>query len=187
MQKILRAGLLLGCAAFSFHTAVCVAAPTTYNYTGNDFNSVSFPYTTSDSVTGSITLSGPLANNITVFNAITPLSFSFSDGISGETVTNTTPAVGSSFSFKTDGSGNITQWQALVDITSVFNFSISTFNAPGGSGVIDSAQHSGGTESGQITNSPGTWSVQPAPEPGTCTLMFAGLAVLAVAARRRKM
>lgn len=178
-----RGGLLAAClAGFLLSTAPYANGDTTYNYTGNDFTSVSAPYTTSDSVTGSFTLAAPLAANLTSFTTVTPQSFSFSDGVIGDTITNTSPGVGSQFSFETDGSGAITKWQVVVDITSVSNFSISTVNAPGGVGVFDQAQHGGGTTSGGNTNSPGTWAV---PEPTTVGLLAVG-AVLAAALRRKR-
>ena len=179
-----RGGLLAAClAGFLFNTVPYAHGATTYNYTGNLFTSVSFPYTTSDSVTGSFTLAVPLADNLTSFTSVTPQSFSFSDGVAGETTTNTTPGVGSSFSFQTDATGAITKWQVVVDITSVSNFSISTINSPGVSGVFDQAQHGGGTESGENTNSPGTWTA--VPEASTCNMVLVGLTLVTALARRR--
>ena len=179
-----RGGLLAVCAAvFLFNTIPCADGATTYSYTGNDFTSVTFPYTTSDSVTGSFTLAAPLADNLTSFTTVTPQSFSFSDGVEGETTTNTSPGVGSEFAFETDATGAITKWEVVVDINSVSNFSISTLNAPGVSGVFDQGQHGGGTESGGNTNSPGTWAA--VPEASTCSMVLVGLTLVAAITRRR--
>ena len=170
-------------SAFLFNTVPYADGATTYDYTGNVFTSVSAPYTTSDSITGSFTLATPLADNLTSFTTVTPQSFSFSDGVNGDTITNTTPGAGSQFAFETDANGAITKWQVVVDITSVSNFSISTLNAPGGAGVFDQAQHGGGTESGENTNSPGTWAA--VPEASTCSMVLVGLAIVGAAVRRR--
>jgi hypothetical protein len=179
-----RGGWLVACVAgFLFNTVPYAHGAATYNYTGNVFTSVSAPYTTSDSVTGSFTLAAPLADNLTSFTTVTPQSFTFSDGVAGETITNTSSGVGSAFSFETDGSGAITRWQVVVDINSVFNFSISTINAPGTTGVFDQAQHQGGTESGENTNSPGTWAA--VPEASTCSMVLVGLTMVGAVVRRR--
>jgi hypothetical protein len=184
MKLSSRGGLLAGCvAAFLFNAVPNADGATTYNYTGNVFTSVSAPYTTSDSVTGSFTLAVPLADNLTSFTTVTPQSFSFSDGVNGDTITNTSPGVGSQFSFETDASGAITKWQVVVDINSVSNFSISTIDAPGGVGVFDQAQHGGGTESGENTNSPGTWVA--VPEASTYSMVLAGLAIVGATICRR--
>src|SRR5260370_27988201 len=54
-------------AALSFtHPASVQAVPTTYVYTGHPFTTVSGPYTTSDFVSGMLTLAVPLAPNFNV-------------------------------------------------------------------------------------------------------------------------
>ena len=63
------------------------AVPTTYQYTGNPFTFVTGPYTTSDFVTGMVTLAGPLPPNMP--SPVTPTAFTFSDGV--QTITNLTP------------------------------------------------------------------------------------------------
>ena len=86
------------------------AVPTTYQYTGNPFTFAIAPYTTSDFVTGMLTLAGPLASN---FNGtVTPTAFTFSDGV--QTLTNLN-AVFSSFLFVTGPTGQITGWDIEVD------------------------------------------------------------------------
>ena len=180
----IRFGLLVACASLMSFSASVNAAITTYTYTGNAFNSVTSPYTTSDSVTGSITLANALASNLTSFTTVTPSSFSFSDGIN--TVTNTTANVGSLFAFKTDAIGNIFQWQVSVYTGSVFQFSISTANP----GLFSPDDHvyvnSSNTAYGQILNSPGTWTVATVPEPETYALLLAGLGLMGAVARRRE-
>lgn len=181
----LRFGLLVAFASLFSFSATVNAASTTYTYTGNNFNSVKGPYTTSDSVSGSITLADALASNLAGFTTVSPTSFSFSDGIN--TVTNTTANVGSLFAFKTDALGNIFQWQVSVYTGSVFTFSIATVNAPGLYGLDDHVfVNSGNTAYGQILNNPGTWTVATVPEPETYAMILAGLGLMGAVARRRK-
>jgi hypothetical protein len=184
-MKYLTSGLLAGCAALALGGVSPTVNAATYTYTGNTFTSVSAPYTTSDSVTGSITLSTPLAANLSSFTTVVPTAFSFTSA--GETIANTTPGSGSQFFFKTDSAGNITYWGATVYVGSVSQFSISTINAPATYGVFDSIQHGGGTEEGLVSKAPGTWTLAAAvPEPDSTALLFAGMTLVGFAATRRK-
>lgn len=183
-MKYLSSSLLASCAALAFSAISSAANAVTYSYTGNTFNSVSAPYTTSDSVTGSITLATPLAANLTSYTTVVPTSFSFTSA--GETISNTTPGSGSQFFFKTDSAGDITFWGATVFVGSVSQFSISTINAPTTFGVFDSIQHGGGTEQGLVSKSPGTWSVASVPEPEAYAMCLAGMTLVGAAVARRK-
>jgi hypothetical protein len=108
LPKILLA--LTGVAALSIaYPASVQAVPTTYQYTGNPFTTVQGPYTTSDFVSGILTLAGPLAPNFT--GVVTPTAFTFSDGV--QTLTNlTTPGFG--FFFVTGPAGEITAWSSFL-------------------------------------------------------------------------
>ena len=87
------------------------AVPTTYQYIGNHFTDVSGLYTTSDFVTATITLAGPLGANMPL-TEVTPIAFTMSDGV--QTITDT-GGIFSFFVFSTDASGFITLWNAFVD------------------------------------------------------------------------
>src|SRR5580698_7913276 len=93
-----------------------------YTYTGNDFTSVFnaanellygfVPYTTSDKIAGSITLSAPLGDNYEGTPSATLLNFNFSDGVGPQNIGGTQVAFpnAGAFTFGTDSSGAIVSW-----------------------------------------------------------------------------
>lgn len=180
-----RAGLFSACATLSLSAAAHAA---TYTYTGDDFNSFSLPsaYTAADKVTGSITLTSALADNLTSFVSVPAASitsFSFSDGL--QTISNAN-ATGSAFAFKTDATGKITAWQVTVLIGSVASDSIATVDFPGVLGVFDDGVFENSV--GSNRNLAGTWTGGgPAvPEPATWAMMLAGFGGLGAAMRSRR-
>lgn len=85
----------------------------TYTYTGNDFTSVSGAYTTSDSVSGSFTVSSPLQSDLTSLTVIDPTAFTFTDGVN--TISNNSgPDLADEFQVETDANGNPTGWNIFV-------------------------------------------------------------------------
>jgi hypothetical protein len=161
-------------------------ADVTYFYTGTDFTIAQAPYTTSDSVTGSITLSAPLGSFL-FFAGITPVAFSFSDGVQTLTQNNTNH---NSFVVSTDGAGDITSWIVSVaaEVSGVDLETISTANAPGfvfdlGSTAIAVP----GSFVEASTSVPGTWSAGVVPEASTWVMMavgFAGLGFLGISKKQ---
>ena len=106
-------------AAFSIVYSTSVqAVPTTYQYTGNPFTFVDGSYTTSDFVSGMVTLAGPLAPNMAL-TSVSPTAFTFSDGV--QTFTNLTPSVDFSFAFATGPTGAITLWNVNVETSAQSN------------------------------------------------------------------
>jgi len=96
------------CASFLFITAAPAVASFVYNYTGNPYTTAKSPYDTSMSVTGTVELAAALAPNLSL-TAVTPTSWSFSDGVN--TTTNATATLNfNQFNFATDSAGNITEW-----------------------------------------------------------------------------
>src|SRR5258708_3470790 len=79
------------------------AVPTTYQYHGNPFTFVSGTYSTSDSVSGMLTLAAPLGVN-TPLTAVSPTAFTLSDGLT--TITNLS-ALNSEFQIATGPTGEI--------------------------------------------------------------------------------
>jgi len=106
-MKIIVLAAIRRSLVFTAVTALSVAYPalvraTTYDYTGNPFTVVSGVYTTSDFVSGMVTLAGPLAPNMPL-DFVSPTAFSFSDG--HQTITNLT-ATSATFAFQTGAHGS---------------------------------------------------------------------------------
>ncbi|HEX5228104.1 MAG TPA: hypothetical protein VFW44_10355 [Bryobacteraceae bacterium] len=156
-----------------------MASSVTYTYTGNDFVTVLAPYTTSDFVGGNFTLASALGDNMALA-PITPLSYSFSDGV--QTFTSATPPTDVTFEAGTDASGNITSW--IVQLQNGSNI-VSTNSSSSDFGETPTAL-------GENLGDPGTWvmsggGTSPTPEPENVALIAAGLAAMAVAVRRRNL
>ena len=124
--------------AVGFLTAASVqAVPITYQYTGNPFTNTVEPYTTSDFVTGTLTLAGPLAAN-TPFSDVAPISFRFSDGVQRISDMNALPVL-TAFQVATGPTGAIVGW---------------SINVHGHRGAIITHNYDRGT-----TDSAGRWGV----------------------------
>jgi hypothetical protein len=166
------------------------AVPTTYQYTGNPFTDVIAPYTTSDFVTALVTLAAPLAPNMPLTD-VTPTAYSLSDGV--QTFTNlTTGFLGTRFKFQTNGAGEVTRWDVLVEageftliittnipiLVSDFGSNGDTFSPPGGGVLLVSGENHG---------VPGPWTRESVPDAAsTFTLLSLSLTALGVATRRLK-
>ncbi len=149
-----------------------------YTYTGNDFTSATSPYTTSDSITGELTLSSALAGGLTNEDVTADVtSFDFFDGVNPYDSADGAGLV--TFQVSTDSQGDITDW--IV-------FAISQYGemrtCDGGTGIfgcgsaIDISYDgaSGSTPSNQSDQ--GTWlatAVSDAPEPSSFGLLALGI------------
>jgi hypothetical protein len=176
--------------------AASANANVTYLYTGPNFTTAGSPYTTSNNVTASITLSAAPGPS---FSPIFPIDFSFSDGV--QTITNLTPNVSVvNFSFSADAMGAITRWNALVNVTPAVGIVdlIQTVGDPTGLFFFDQAQHHDAADvlSFATTNDNedigtvgGHWTLQSAsavPEPSTWAMMLLGFAGLGFAFRQSR-
>ena len=132
-------------------------ANVTYLYTGNPFTTVTAPYTTSDMVTGSVEFSSPLPANMPL-TTVTPLSFSFSDGVQTIAGTITQPGF-SGFQFGTGPSGAITAWTIYMQTPA------------GGIGTDNGGSLATGDSGGLRLPPPGSGNTH---VPGTWTIPLAG-------------
>jgi hypothetical protein len=179
-----RLGLAIVCAAaLSAMVPASSRADTIYTYTGNGFASyaVSSPYTITDSVSGWIDLSAPLGNSVGPLT-ITPVSFSFSDGV--QTLTSSNGPAFDFSGFVTNSSGGIVSW--YVDSVGDSARNIMSYN--GADGAEDYAYGCIGVICGRGFNlaSPGTWSVSTTPIPAALPLFASGLGVLGLLGKWRK-
>jgi hypothetical protein len=156
-------------------------AATTYQYVGNNFDTITDndpptgTYTTAMRVTGSFTVSAPLATMGLTDIRASVLSYSFSDGRGTYTESNSSI---DEFDVAIDGSGQITNWQVLFDgprgtnVGEQFPFFVGTENIT--MGVVEDSGFFGECtgaaagcdavfDSAVIGALPGTWSVVPLP------------------------
>ena len=154
------------------------AVPTTYQYTGNPFTQVAGPYSTSDFVTGMVTLAAPLPPNFN--DTVTPTAFTFSDGV--QTITNLN-STSFGFQFETGPTGAITAWQIVLDTA---NGSLGTFIIPQLALAEDFGILFPFRGFGFNTSTPGTWSTRTsvAEAGSTLSLMTLTLMALGLVARR---
>ena len=163
-------------------------ADTVYTYTGNPFTTshVGGIYTPSDFISGSFTVATPLAPD-SPYGAITPESFTFSDGIQTFDASNTPLTF---FGVATDDTGNIVGW--YISLLSVDG--VSNLNTGNGYivGVSDEAKidQAGTIDRVFVFNDPGTWTESstdpsPVPEPSSIVLFGTGALGLAGSVRRK--
>jgi len=163
-------------------------------------------YTTSDSAIGWIELSSVLAANLD-FAIVTPLSFSFTDGVNTIDDSNVTLSL---FTFETNASGVIVGWginlrrsfessgtwfdQQIVTASGALNpvttqtidFGVDILCGPGSSSVgcvIDGDPYY--SQDGLVRDAPGAWSYQ-VPAPATLALFGIGAAGLGALRRRKR-
>jgi hypothetical protein len=171
---------ILFCFAASTLALPMMASPVTYTYTGNDFQTASGLYSTSDFVSGFFTLASALGDNV-VDDSITPASYSFSDGV--QTISSASPPTDVTFDISTDASGNINGWFINLEFLSPFD-EISTQTTPnqedfgifgGGEGLEF------GDEGTWVMSGGGTSQV---PEPGYLGLLGVGLVTIGLLRRK---
>jgi len=178
-------------AALSALGTASAGAAVVYTYTGNDYTSVISPFTTSESVSGSFTLSTALGDSLSGVY-VAPLSFSFSDGVATYNSLNSLSAI---FVFSTDASGHIIAWEVGVGNPTTGNL-IVTCNAGPFCGILDVPPQPQFDEGllgrypnfayGANSGDPGTWSVSQTPLPAAFPLFATGLCALGLLGWRRK-
>lgn len=196
-MKILR---LLGALIIYLAAGTAAHGSVVYTYTGNNFDLLlnGSLYSGSMSVAGSLELSGALAPDLSSV-VVTPTRFTFSDGVTIFTEATTDTGL---FTFWTDSSGNIVDWN--IDLRTDFPNPVSVgdtaarlvttsdvFTQPdGGSIAVCQAVTAGActtidTADVSLSHTPGTWTVTAVPLPAGAYLFVSGLLCLFAQARRR--
>jgi hypothetical protein len=209
-SKNARAGFRnrLSCALGAFVLlAVCSqsawADSVTYTYQGDSFTQFLGSYACSGGVgecniSGSFTVDAPLGANFAE-QLITPVSFSFTDGVNTWTNTNSTDT---EFLIATDASGNISFWDVTAqfgpstdyyDFETVYGAPVSLDETsecfdPGGCANTASLNMNPSRSPSPNIPMPGTWTetATTVPEPGVIFLLIAGLVAVGFMARHRK-
>jgi hypothetical protein len=178
-------------AALSAMGAATAGADTIYTYTGPVFTSASSPWTTSDFVTVTLDFVNPLPSNLATLSSEIPSSFSFTDGIPADTITNPTSLVTSFFA--TDASGDITEWDiaaqnSTIGIGSEFCTSLACLIFLGGTNAYDYAVTVSGilADGTNTGGSPSDWVVTTTPLPAALPLFAGGLGAMGLLGWRRK-
>lgn len=178
-MRLMKIAAAAGFALAALFAGSAASAQAVYVYTGNNFTNVFAPgYTTSDKITGTLTLSSTLPSSLTTLTNEVALvtSYSFSDGVN----TFNSPCCDTGnqtiFDFMTDSSGNITNWVVTLETDDNHTGDLTTE-----SGVAGFDQSLvGGVLGGDNEGVPGVWSLQSTmsavPEPATWTLLLLGLA-----------
>ena len=184
MSKLFLAALFMSLISL----AIPVFADTTYTYTGNPFSLANNDdgVTTSDYVSGSFSLSTPLAPNmgLTLISASDITSFDFSDGVHSFTIP-------SSIYVATGSNGSITNWEIDSLATISGGYTIQLFSDNYSPNFFDETTwyYSSRNQSGwaYIFNHSGTWTVADptdTPEPSSLLLLSSGLVGLGFMKRK---
>jgi hypothetical protein len=166
---VLVTSLLMLAAVSGAQTKLC--------YTGNAFTAATSPFTTSDSISGCVTLNVSLPSNTTGSFTSDITSFNFTDGVEDFTSSNSQLT---SLDF-TVSSGVITQWQVLgaTPVSAPVPGNFISENITSAGIVMDYGNQNGNSGSNQFA--PGTWTeVSATPEPRSLLLLSTGILLVGI-------
>ena len=165
----------LACIALLLLFASSAFANVTYTYTGNYYTSATWPYTTSDRITGYFVVFSALPANST-FLYLTPLDYSFTDGYQSYT---TLPV-----DVATDSAGRISQWRIALG---GFGWGTGSFNWGTNQADVGGVYiWPPGWRTASVVGDPGSWVETGAvPEPTGILLFGTGVLGLFGVVRRR--
>jgi hypothetical protein len=182
-MKLAAAAVIAQAALFAVSPA---SAQVVYKYTGNNFTNVFAPgYTTSDKITGTLTLSSALPDSLSILTNEAGLvtSYSFSDGVNSFVSPCCDTGNQTVFDFTTDSSGNITGWTVTLETDDNLTGDMTTQS---GVSAFDQSL-TGGVLGGSNDGSPGVWTLESAssavPEPASWMLLVMGFGALGWRAR----
>jgi hypothetical protein len=182
-MKLAAAAVIAQAALFAVSPA---SAQVVYKYTGNNFTNVFAPgYTTSDKITGTLTLSSALPDSLSILTNEAGLvtSYSFSDGVNSFVSPCCDTGNQTVFDFTTDSSGNITGWTVTLETDDNLTGDMTTQS---GASAFDQSL-TGGVLGGSNDGSPGVWTLESAssavPEPASWMLLVMGFGALGWRAR----
>jgi hypothetical protein len=168
-----------------FWSVHCADASVVYTYTGNDFEYVSppfgpSPFSLTDSITASVTLSSPLGDNL-FESPFSPISFTISDGV--DKFTSSTSGTSLFLIFDTGPTGTITGWDfTVMGPGGPDGLMIETSYLPELDYSNDGAFFTATDVFANVSGDPGSWT----PLPDTLPLFATGVGAMGLLGWRRK-
>lgn len=192
----------IGFAAAAFALAFAAGpmdsahADVVYDYTGATFLGAHDPFTTAESLTGTISFATPLAANLTVNSGstnsnVTPVAFSFTAGPETLSSAAFNPNF-TSFQFSTDATGQIIGWDIVIGLGGEGQINIDNYSGNVGDQVAVGGNFQGDSnfdpsEAFALNHVAGEFTMTAAvPEPTTWAMMIIGFCGVGFMTYRRR-